>query len=237
MSGRFRAAPWAWLLTAAVVAGFLAAGQWQLGKGLRKQAMLEALNDRAAEPEIISAANAAPQGLDVRRATARGTYLADRQLLLDGQSNRHRPGYRVWTPLLLADGVTALMVDRGWIAQDRAGLEAVPPPAGTVVLTGAWRSLPEPGVRLEGTVNCPSAQPQFPAVVLYPSSDDLECLLNRPVAGGLLLLDPEAPGGFVREWTDFGFPPSRHYGYAAQWLALALAAVVIFVVVNRRRAT
>jgi surfeit locus 1 family protein len=72
-------------------------------------------------------------------------------------------------------------------------------------------------------------------VVLYPTPPEVECLLKRPFVGGLLLLDPEAPGGYVREWTDFGFPPQRHYGYAVQWFALAIAALVVFVVVNRKR--
>jgi cytochrome oxidase assembly protein ShyY1 len=235
MSPAFRAPPWAWLLAAAAIALFGALGHWQLSKGLKKQAMLDALRDRAAEPELVSAANVPPQALEVRRAQARGTYLAYRQLLLDGQSNQHRPGYRVWTPLRLADSATVLMVDRGWIPQDRAGFDNTAP-AGTVVLTGAWRSLPEPGMRLEGTVNCP-AQRQFPAVVLYPTPADLKCLLGQPVVGGLLLLDAEIPDGFVREWTDFGVPPTRHYGYAVQWFALALATAVIFFLVNRKRRT
>lgn len=228
-AARFRAPAWAWLLVAAAVAAFAGLGQWQLGKGLAKQRMAAAMADRTAEPEIISAAHAAPFGLQVRRAQATGTYLADRQLLLDGQSNRHRPGYRVWTPLLLPSGA-AVMVDRGWIPHDRAGFDATAP-SGTVTVTGAWRSLPQPGVRLEGTVNCP-AQEAFPAVVLYPVPDDLECLLARPVVGGLLLLDADAPGGFVREWTDFGFPPARHFGYAFQWFALGAAAIGVFVAVN-----
>lgn len=228
----FRAPVWAWLLTAAAASVFGALGQWQLGKGLAKSRMAEAMADRDAEPEIVSRAFGAPQELQVRRGVARGTYLADQQLLLDGQSNQHRPGYRVWTPLLLADGA-AVIVDRGWIPLDKAGLDAGVP-AGTVAVTGAWRSLPQPGVRLEGTVNCPE-QKAFPTTVLYPTGDDLECLLARPVVGGLLLLDADAPGGFVREWTDFGFPPARHYGYAFQWFALAAAAIVIFVVVNRRK--
>lgn len=236
MSRGFNAPPWAWLLTAAAVALFCALGQWQLGKGFAKQALLESLQDRAGEPERISAAHAPPQELEVRRAQARGTWLPDQQLLLDAQSNQHRPGYRVWTPLLV-DGVTALLVDRGWIPHDRAGFDHAAP-AGPAVVTGAWRSLPRPGMRLEGTMNCPqprSAPADFPAVVLYPTSDDLECLLRRPVIGGVLLLDPEQPHGFVREWTDLGIPPGRHYGYAVQWLALALAAGVIFFVVNRKR--
>lgn len=231
---RFRAPVWAWLLTAAAMSVFGGLGQWQLGKGLAKQRMAAAMADRGAEPEIISRAFGAPHGLQVRRGVARGTYLADQQLLLDGQSNRHRPGYRVWTPLLLPDG-SAVMVDRGWIPHDRSGFDAGPP-AGTYTVTGAWRSLPQPGLRLEGTVNCP-AQKAFPAVVLYPTPDDLECLLARPIVGGLLLLDADAPGGFVREWTDFGFPPERHFGYAVQWFALAAAALGVFVAVNwpRRR--
>ena len=233
-AARFHAPAWAWLLTAAAASMFGALGQWQLGKGLAKQRMAAAMADRAVEPEIISAANAAPFGLQVRRARATGTYLADQQLLLDGQSNQHRPGYRVWTPLLLPGGA-AVMVDRGWIPLDKSGLDAAGVPAGEVTVLGAWRSLPQPGLRLAGTVNCP-AQKAFPALVLYPVPDDLECLLARPVVGGLLLLDADAPGGFVREWTDFGFPPERHFGYAVQWFALAVAAIVLFIAINRKKA-
>lgn len=232
MGGTFRAPAWAWLLTAAGVALFASLGTWQARKGAAKQAMVESLRDRAAEPEIISAANAAPRDLELRRAQATGTFLADRQLLLDGQSNQHRPGYRVWTPLLLPSE-SVVFVDRGWIPQDRSGFDGTVP-AGRMTVTGSWRSLPRPGVRLDGTVNCP-AEKRFPAAVLYPTSDDLECLMSRPIVGGLLLMDPELPGGFVREWTDFGFPPQRHYAYAFQWFAMALAALVVFVFVNRKR--
>jgi surfeit locus 1 family protein len=182
--------------------------------------------------QLLSYALGAPHGLEWHRAQATGRYLPEFQLLLDGQSHRHQPGYQVWTPLVLADASVAI-VNRGWVPADRAGFDGSAP-EGVVTVTGFWRALPEPGVRLEGTVNCPSA-PRFPAVVLYPTPDELECLLKRPVVGGVLLLDPEAAGGFVREWTDFGFPPQRHYGYAVQWFALALAALVIFFVVNRKR--
>jgi len=233
LSHGFRAPLWAWILAAAAVALFVSLGTWQARKGMAKQAMAETLRDRRVESELISAAHAAPQGLELRRAQARGTYMADRQLLMDGQSNQHRPGYHVWTPLVLADDA-AVLVDRGWIPQDRSGFDGSAP-GGPVTVAGSWRSLPAPGVRLEGTANCP-AEKHFPAVVLYPTHDELECLLGRPVVGGLLLMDPEAAGGYVREWTDFGFPPQRHYGYAFQWFAMAAAVLAIFFVVNRKRA-
>jgi surfeit locus 1 family protein len=227
-----RAPAWAFVVTAAAVALFCALGAWQVRRGLFKQALQEQLADRTAAPELLSYALGAPQAGAPRRAEARGRYLADRQLLQDGQSRQHQPGFHVWTPLVLADE-SAILVNRGWIPADRAGFDASAP-EGAVTVTGFWRAMPEPGVRLAGTDNC-AAGAAFPAVVLYPTPPEVECLLKRPFVGGLLLLDPEAPDGFVREWTDFGFPPQRHFGYAVQWFALAIAALVVFVTVNRKR--
>lgn len=226
-----RAPAWAWLLTAAGVALFGSLGAWQLRRGIAKEALLATLADARAPAERLSAASPPPGELVLRRAEATGVYLADRQLLQDGQSLHKRPGYHVWAPLRLADGAI-VVVNRGWIPLDRAGFDASAP-GGEVTVRGFWRSLPEPGVRLAEPRPCAPAA-QFPAPVLYPTAAELECLLGRPVLAGLLLLDADVPGGFAREWTDFGFPPERHYGYAVQWLALALAAVVIFLVVNRK---
>jgi surfeit locus 1 family protein len=226
-----RAPLWSWLVTALAASLFVALGAWQAGKGRTKQALQATLADRDAPALALSAAAAPPAGLELRRASAMGTYLADRQLLQDGQSHAHRPGNHVWTPLRLADGALVL-VNRGWVPQGASDLAA---PAGVATVRGFWRALPEPGLRLEATQNCP-AQKKFPAPVLYPTAAEVTCLLGEPVLPGVLLLDPDIPGGYVREWSDFGFPPQRHYAYAFQWLALALAAVVIFLVVNRKRA-
>lgn len=229
---RFRAPAWAWLLTAAAVALFGALGAWQLRRGASKEALQARLGDTAAPAERLSSGTPPPQSLAPRRVEAAGSYVADRQLLQDGQSLRQRPGYHVWTPLRLADGALVL-VNRGWIPLDRAGFDGSAPP-GAVAVRGFWRSLPEPGLRLGDGVACPPP-PSFPAVVLYPTAAELECLLGARVLAGVLLLDADRPGGFAREWTDFGFPPQRHYGYAVQWLGLAVAAVVLFLVVNRKR--
>lgn len=228
---RFRAPPaWAWILTAAAVALFSALGGWQWRRGLAKEALLAQLADRSQAAEPLSAASA--PGAAPRRASAFGVFGA-RQLLQDGQSHRGQPGYHVWTPLRLRDG-TRLIVDRGWIPQRGAGSVVPPPPEGEVALHGAWRALPEPGLRLAAANPC-VPQPRFPVVVLYPTAADLECLLGTPVLEGLLLMDPALPGGFVREWTDLGVPPQRHYGYAVQWLALAGAVLAVFWAVNRKK--
>jgi surfeit locus 1 family protein len=228
----WRAPAWAWLLTAGAVLLFGTLCAWQLQRGIAKTAQLGILTEPPLPAERLTAASAAPKDLELRRAEATGRYLADRQLLQDGQSLRKRPGYHVWSPLRLRDGAVVL-VNRGWIPLDRQGFDGSAPP-GEVTVRGFLRSLPEPGVRLVDTQNCPSA-PAFPAVVLYPTAPELGCLLGPGVLAAVLLLDAAAPGGFAREWTDFGFPPERHYGYAVQWLGLAVAAVVLFVLVNRKR--
>lgn len=227
-----RAPAWAWLLTAAAVASFTALGAWQLRRGAAKEALLATLANPAAPAERLSAATPPPRGLELRRAEVTGRYLGERQLLQDGQSLRQRPGYHVWTPLRLHDG-ELVMVDRGWIPLDRAGFDGGAP-AGEVTVRGFWRALPEPGLRLGAPAACAPA-PRYPAAVLYPTAAELDCLLGQPVLPGLLLLDADLPDGFAREWTDFGFPPARHYGYAVQWFALAAAAIAIFFAVNRKR--
>jgi surfeit locus 1 family protein len=66
--------------------------------------------------------------------------------------------------------------------------------------------------------------------VPYPTLDDLRCLYGESLAAGVLLMSPDAPGGFVREWTSGPeLSPSKHYGYAAQWSTFTLVLIVLFV--------
>lgn len=198
------------LACALIAAGGCALGAWQISRG----------HDRAAYLDALAAQ--APQRV-------RGVYLADRQFLLDGQAHDGNPGYHVWTPLKLASG-ELLMVDRGWVPTTPA-LRDVPAgtldaPTGEVEVSGRWRPLPQPAIRLAAAQpDCPAHE--FPRLVQYPAAAELRCLLGAEVRDGVLQLDPVAPGGFVRQWNEAGFPPARHYAYAAQWFGLALVAAVM----------
>jgi surfeit locus 1 family protein len=46
----------------------------------------------------------------------------------------------------------------------------------------------------------------------------------------VLLLDPDQPDGFVRDWPrpTGGLAPALHLGYALQWFAFALIALVLW---------
>jgi surfeit locus 1 family protein len=51
-----------------------------------------------------------------------------------------------------------------------------------------------------------------------------------------LLLSRDAPDGYLREWRPAVMTPEQHLGYAVQWFAMAGALVVLYVVLNVRKA-
>ncbi|WP_370307076.1 SURF1 family protein [Sinimarinibacterium flocculans] len=232
----FRPKLWALGLTVVLCGAMIALGIWQLGRGQDKAELLARYEAAAERPPREMTAGAWAEPGVIERASVAGRFDGTRQLLLDNQSHERQPGYRVWTPLLLNHG-GVVIVDRGWIPAggDRSKPPPVPVPEGEVRFTGYWRTLPEPGMRLE-VDNCAPAP--WPRIVQYPTADELRCLYGQSVPGGLFLMDADAPGGYVREWgAGPELSPSKHYGYAAQWFAFAAVLAALFIIYSFRPRT
>lgn len=233
----FRPPWWAWLGLAAGCAVTIHLGFWQLRRGHAREAMLaDYLAAQAAEPQALDGQAAPPPEGEARSAKASGSWL-DRSLLLDNQVHDQRAGYEVLTPLRLVSGGIVL-VDRGWLPRSADGksLPTVAIAEQPAAPRGLWRALPQPALRL-ATANCDAAATTWPRITEYPTAEDLACLYGEPVANGLLLLAADQPDGFLREWTtvDSRFPPTRNYGYAAQWFAFAATLLVLFIKLNLKR--
>lgn len=228
---RFRPPLWATLLTAVLLVVMVGLGFWQLDRAEQKQRMIadfEAAAESAPEPLGTPAPSAdrAPAHVQVE-----GRYLSEGQLLLDNQIRDGQPGVRVWTALRRDSG-EIILVDRGWVAvADRQRLPEIVVGSEPRRLSGLWRPLPEAGFSL-GNSLC--EQPDAPQRVQYPSIEEIGCRFDGPLADGLLLLDPEAPDGFQRQWRPDHLDPKVHWGYALQWFGFAVALLVIFFVVNRK---
>jgi surfeit locus 1 family protein len=229
---RFQPSWWAVCGVVAGVACLSTLGLWQVHRGQDKQALLD---------QYAASTQAPTRPLDTKaeittitHVKVSGRYEGSRQLLLDNQSHQQRPGYQIWTPLRLDSGAL-ILVNRGWVPlTQRAHPPELPVPQGMQQLTGYWQSLPKAGMQA-APAPCAKAT-VYPLIVNYPTATDLACLFGEPVESGQLLLDADLPHGYVRAWTfDNGFPPSRHYGYALQWFALAATLLIIFLKLNLQR--
>ena len=230
----FAPRPWATVLTAAALAAFVSLGGWQVGRAREKQAMMASF--ARGTQRSVALAGVGTDGLPrYQHVTVRGRYDPAHQILLDNMpSSTGQPGYRVLTPFIpLGSGARLLIVDRGWIALGRSRRDlpdvAVGPEERT--LSGRLDQLPIPGLRM-GAAASPN-ETGWPRVLNFPVTADLEQTLARPVESRILLLDPTAAEGYERLWRPaLGFPPERHLGYALQWFALAVVALVIFIALS-----
>lgn len=232
----FRPPLWATLVTLSAMLAFSSLANWQYQRGQDKAAIIAAQVAAALEPALP-----VRQGDDLpdwgRRVALRGRWQGGQEVLLDNQTHQHRNGVHVLTPLRLLVSGELVLVNRGWV-EASAYREKLPDtgrlPDDVVTVTGMWRDLPRAGISRADTQGCSPAV-SWPQRLNYPAHDELLCLYGAPLARGLVQLDPDAADGFVRRWADFGVPPARHYGYAVQWGALALTALVLYLVLNLKR--
>lgn len=231
----FRPKLWAVLLTLLLASGMSVAGVWQYQRGVQKQAMqADRARASAAVAQVLSGDVSAPARGQSRRVKLQGRYLPALAVLLDDQPHQGHPGVHAWVPVQLMDG-RRVVVDRGWLPLDTS---AAPPPADEQQIEGHWRQLPQPGMRLgEPATQCEAPRP---ARVTYPDLLQVRCLFGATTLDGMLELDASMPGGFLRDWATAGvneIPPSRHFGYAAQWGLFAATLIALFIKINLKKKT
>jgi surfeit locus 1 family protein len=220
-------------LTLFGVTFFVWLGFWQLSRAEQKQELLAQYEAGQHQQIDITSENAG--GLSrYQRVRISGRYDSAHQILLDNMpSHTGRPGFRVLTPMQSRAGW--LLVDRGWfpLGATRAELPNVSVSEQDRNITGTLDSLPKAGITLE-SVPVPADIP-WPRVLSFPTQAAIEQQLGHKLLPGVLLLDSSHPDGYERIWeAHLGFKPERHIGYAVQWFAFAVVAVVIFVLLGFR---
>jgi surfeit locus 1 family protein len=223
---------------ALTIVGFIAfcgLGVWQLDRMAQKKKFLTAFEE-APKSTAVDLDTVRDIADDTRypHAQARGHYVADRGYLFDEQFHNGRPGVRV-IAVFDTGGDRLLLVDRGWVAWNHApgtqpAVPALPPQTD---VTGIYAPFPGGGIRVGG--NPLPSQTAWPKLTLHLDAKEISADLGKPVLSRILLSDPDASSGFVREWTPNVMPPERHAAYAFQWFALAIAVAAAFVAVHWRK--
>jgi surfeit locus 1 family protein len=218
---------------------FVCLGMWQWHRGIERQVQWTRFARGAERVQELGTREVTALPL-FQRVSVTGELDGAHQFLLDNRSYRGRPGYEVLTPLE-RPGAAALLIDRGWVpfSGRRAQLPDVSLPAGApertpVTLTGRLAALPSPG--LASGRAPPDPRAPWPKLASFPRIEELAAVLGAPLAPRILLLDPKAPEGYVRDWQPPGMTPLRHFSYAIQWWSFAALAVIVWLSMSARRA-
>jgi len=226
------------LATVIVVAGGILLGQWQTRRGDAKEAMQASMMARQAAPEIILDGKASAlemsQG-EYSRVLLRGQFVSGWTIYLDNRPYNDAPGFYVVTPFKLADSANIVLVERGWHPRDmneRSKVPALPAIDGMITIRGIIR------LGAGHLLQLGSAEAIRPG--LFMQNLDIA---EYAKASGMALLpfvieqqsDQNSGGdGLVRDWPAPSLGIERHRGYAVQWYALSLMAVIFFVVTGFR---
>jgi cytochrome oxidase assembly protein ShyY1 len=231
------------VLTLAGIALFVRLGIWQLDRADEAQRLLAAFDAAPkAAFEEFAAVRSAPPADRYPHVRVRGRFLAERGWLRDEQVRDGKLGVEAYAAFVVEGSEApsgsgeALLVDRGWIAwsHERGTQPQLPPlPEGETELTGVYAPFPGNGVRVGG--NALLRQQAWPKLTLAIDAQEIAADLQRLLLPRVLLLDTDAASGFARSWTPSVMPPERHRGYAVQWFAFAVAAIVIFVLLHFKK--
>jgi surfeit locus 1 family protein len=231
---RFSPSPGLTILMLVLCVVFVALGRWQWRRG-HLHAAEQARFERGAREILALGSRPLAEVPDDQRVSLSGTYDGAHQFLIDNMSYRDVDGYQVLTPLERPDG-RVVLVDRGWVPflGSRANLPDLSLKiAEPVTITGRVGNLPVAGLA-SGRAPPPDSGP-WPRVTSFPTLAQLATALGRPLEARVILLDPQDPGGYARDWRPPGIPAMQNFAYAFEWWCFAVAAVVIWVVLSTQK--
>lgn len=212
--------------------GFVRLGFWQLDRAAEKQALFAGFDTG----QRIAPRSLSPAELDdihpYTPVSLAGQY-DQRSVLLDNQVRAGQQGVHVFTPLRGQSGKRAVLVNRGWLPMDaaRRTLPDFETPSAPVEIVGLASRPPRPGIRLGDTETLAT----WPQLQTYIDLASLSEAMNLELAPAVVLLNPEMPHGFERDWRPQVMGADRHHGYAFQWFALALTILIVTVTLTLRR--
>lgn len=193
-------------------------GNWQMRRAQEKADMQQRFNQFARSgPTSVRAGD---QPIDGQLLRLEGHWLSQHTILLDNRTQGGRAGYHVLTPLRLADGSGAVVVNRGWLMADadRSRLPKVTTPTGLQIVEGRMRPVEARPFSL-GDNLAEDRRWQHLDVDRYRAI--IGSAAGPQLADWTVQQTSAAVDGLSRDWPQPAMGADRHRGYALQWYALA----------------
>lgn len=217
---------------------FARLGIWQMHRADEAKAYQAAIAAQAQAPPLrldAAALSGDPGRLHWRSVEASGTWDNAHDILLDNQVSDGAAGYFVYTPLRLPACDCAVLVNRGWIsaAPDRATSPSIPPASARQTIRGVAAPAPASGFGIK-----PGAAEHLAKELVRVQKLDaaeLSTWTGMRIVPLTVLLAPDEPDGFRRQWRPPDARADRHSAYAVQWFLFALIAAALAIRLNSRR--
>ena len=202
---------------------FFSLGVWQIERGQSKAGILNEFNDNLKKT---------PSNLDISskkwdRVFVKGTWVNSKQILIDNIINRGIAGYKVITPLNIEGSDKTILVDRGWIKQNkyREVLPDISIEEKSETVSGILE-LPELGLVLSNDL----VTSEWPKISQSKNFEILAEQFDMNLFPMILLADPinQKSLEYIKI-TPTNMTPTKHYGYSAQWFLMFLVLCVMYI--------
>jgi len=233
MASRFRLRPrlMPTLAAALGIAITTSLGNWQLDRAAEKLQLQQRM-EQGGHGSAIHLGTDPVQTADMAyyKVEASGEFLPEDTVYLDNRVRNGVAGYELITPLRLNGGARCVLVNRGWVAAgpDRRHLPEVRTPAGKIRVEGVALPGNQRGFELSDQVRVGRLWENV-TVERYRSAFGLEL---QPI---IVRAQNDLGDGLSRDWPPPDVGVDRHRAYAAQWFAMALAILVLYVVLTIKR--
>jgi len=233
MRFRFRIRPLALCATLVLLVLGVTLGQWQTRRAVAKQTLEHNMLSRSAQAPLKAGEIVMGQSPEeFRRIALEGEFLSSWPLYLENRPYQGRPGFYLLMPLRLKGSDQLVWVARGWFARDVTDRTRIP-----------TLSVPSAPVRIEGLVRTHASRvmqlgersaTQPGAILQNFELSELPTLSGLSVHAFIIEQNNDTHDGLVREWPVASAGVEKHRGYAFQWYALALAALLFYLVTGFR---
>jgi cytochrome oxidase assembly protein ShyY1 len=220
------------LVTFIAVVIMFALGMWQLQRAEEKSLRLLSIQ-KASLTEQINLQQALVDINNMLDMPISFNAKADvnRIFMLDNKIHNGRVGYQVLLPLKTSSGL--LLANLGWLpgTMSRDVLPSV--------------TLDDKKMFYSGIVNFPTdnamvtetavLDDNWPKVVQQIDFEVIEAMYKAPFLPFVVQLNEDPDSSFVRNWKPVVMAPEKHIAYGVQWFLLAFAAIVVFVIAQRKK--
>lgn len=228
---RFTPRLWSTVAAVVVVTIMVQLGNWQLSRAQEKESRQEKLDTLSQQPPVsLPASPVKLEDFQYRKIEAQGVYLPKYTIYLDNKIYKGMVGYHIITPLRIGASSMHVLVNRGWAAaeRDRSKLPEVITPSGPLVVSGIATTATQKTLELSKEV----VSGQVWENLDLERYRDVTGLQLQPV---MILQQDGTKDNLIREWARPDLGIGKNLGYAAQWFAMALAVLIIYLVLSVKR--